>query len=279
MDLYLNETTGLPNTYDYINNMSSNPLMIIILVVVMVVYYFVFASVGAGEVAATTAPASKSFGTLFVELLLWGSLIALFLLNGIKYFYDIDIVASIKNILSGEPEIDITIDNVQPEPEPVPEITREKQVFHLKDNEYTYDDANAVCKAFGGRLADYDEVEKAYDNGAEWCGYGWSADQLALFPTQKATYERLQKTKGHENDCGRPGINGGFIGNKNVRFGVNCYGYKPKITPQERELMALEQPFPKTKSEIAIGKKIEEWKQKLPQVLVSPFNRKTWSRF
>ena len=31
--------------------------------------------------------------------------------------------------------------------------------------------------------------------------------------------------------CGLPGINGGYIDNPNIRFGVNCYGYKPKITP------------------------------------------------
>ena len=49
-------------------------------------------------------------------------------------------------------------------------------------------------------------------------------NQLALFPTQYGKWERLQKIKGHENDCGRPGINGGYIDNPNVKFGINCYG-------------------------------------------------------
>jgi hypothetical protein len=31
---------------------------------------------------------------------------------------------------------------------------------------------------------------------------------MALFPTQKETWDKLQKIKGHEHDCGRPGING-----------------------------------------------------------------------
>jgi hypothetical protein len=39
----------------------------------------------------------------------------------------------------------------------------------------------------------------------------------------------LQKIKGHEHDCGRPGVNGGYIANPLVKFGVNCYGNKRKI--------------------------------------------------
>ena len=80
-----------------------------------------------------------------------------------------------------------------------------------------------VCDAYDAKLATYSQVEEAYNKGGEWCNYGWSADQLALFPTQKNTYDELMKTKNHKHDCGRPGINGGYIDNPNVRFGVNCY--------------------------------------------------------
>ena len=34
---------------------------------------------------------------------------------------------------------------------------------------------------------------------------------MALFPTQYKSWKKLQKQKGRENDCGRPGINGGYI--------------------------------------------------------------------
>ena len=74
-------------------------------------------------------------------------------------------------------------------------------------NKYTYDQAKAVCKAFDGDLAKYEQLEDAYDKGASWCSYGWSSNQLALYPTQKSTYDKLQEIKGHKNDCGRPGIN------------------------------------------------------------------------
>ena len=42
----------------------------------------------------------------------------------------------------------------------------------------------------------------------------------------KSTYEKLQKYPGNENNCGRPGINGGYDKNPNAKFGVNCYAKK-----------------------------------------------------
>ena len=136
-----------------------------------------------------------------------------------------------------------------------------------------------MCKAYGADLASYDQVEKAYNNGAEWCNYGWSANQLALFPTQKKTYENLQKIPGHENDCGRAGVNGGYIDNPNIKFGVNCYGYKPKITNEEEELMKTATPYPESAQDIAFQKRVDYWKNKVDEILVSPFNYSSWGSF
>ena len=69
--------------------------------------------------------------------------------------------------------------------------------------------------------------------GISFLSSGWSDGQMALFPTQQKTFDNLQKIEGHENDCGRPGVNGGFMANPNIRFGVNCYGNKPKIKEEE----------------------------------------------
>ena len=155
--------------------------------------------------------------------------------------------------------------------------TEKKQVFHIPGNNYTYDNAESLCKAYGSRLATYDEVEKSYDNGAEWCSYGWSDKQLALFPTQKETWNKLQTIEGHENDCGRTGINGGYIANQNVKFGVNCFGYKPKITDTEMAMMKTEPLYPKTMEDIKEEKQVEYWRRKIPEILVSPFNKSVWS--
>ena len=68
------------------------------------------------------------------------------------------------------------------------------------------------------KLASIKNMQESHHSGGEWCSYGWSDNQMALFPTQDATYKKLQTIPGHENDCGRPGINGGYIENPNVRF-------------------------------------------------------------
>jgi hypothetical protein len=165
-------------------------------------------------------------------------------------------------------------------PSPVlsgPPNKSKKQVFNIPGNYYTYDNAKALCAAYGADLATYKQVEDAYNKGAEWCNYGWSADQLALFPTQQNTYNELQKKPGRGNDCGRPGVNGGYIDNPNVRFGVNCYGQKPTMTSEEYHLMQTMPPYPQTAEEIEFQKKVDTLKSNLDKILISPFNHNSWN--
>lgn len=204
-------------------------------------------------------------------------LIALASVHAVKYLFSIDVSTSLTGLFSSTPTIDIVVDQTKYEPTVVPEIKFRKQVFNIPDNTFMYADASAVCKAYGAELATYDQIEEAYNEGAEWCNYGWSANQLALFPTQKKTYDDLQKVEGHEQDCGRPGINGGFIDNPKVQFGVNCYGYKPRITDEEENLMETATPYPISAKDIAFQKRVDYWKAKISDVLVSPFNYELWS--
>ena len=199
------------------------------------------------------------------------------------YIFNIDITASIRNLFSAEPEIDIIVDpdNIagdQTDPETtVPEIKLTKQVFHVPDNKYGYEDAKAICTAYGGRLATWKEMSDAYEKGADWCSFGWSDGQMALYPTQYDKWAHLQKIEGHEHDCGRPGINGGFIKNPNVRFGANCYGYRPKITQEEAEAMRLAPLYPRTRRERAFDKRVDYWRNQLSEIQVAPFNHNNWS--
>ena len=150
------------------------------------------------------------------------------------------------------------------------------EVFNVANDTFTYQDAQAVCQAYGARLATYKEIEDAYKNGADWCNYGWSDGQNAFFPTQMSTYNQLQKTPGHEHDCGRPGINGGYVNNANFRFGANCYGKKPAITPADQQLMNATTPYPKNPQDIQLEKEVNYWKNNMNQLLVSSFNRNSW---
>jgi hypothetical protein len=276
--------TVATDMYSFINSLLSNPSVIIILIVVILIYVLLFVYLGENQtfmpIATSSSQTETSSGANTISIIVIAIFIILVVINGLQYFFGVDIVASLKNILSGNPEVDIVVDTSQMDSAKpvVPEITLRPQVFNIPENDYVYPDAKALCTAYGARLATYKEVEDAYNKGAEWCNYGWSDGQMALFPTQQNTYDELQKIEGHENDCGRPGINGGYMSNPALRFGVNCYGYKPRMTPEEEDLMATQPKYPKTEKDIAMENRVNYWKDKLTEILVSPFNHERWSK-
>lgn len=282
LKLDISNITNLPEmnqfNLDYSNNglnrnIGSNVFIVFLLILVVAIYLILFVSSSSSTMSQAPASSSSTFETILFILF-----IGLIALNMLKYFFNIDVKASLIDIFSKEPELDIEINKLGkfliPGDEPQTEFGDE--VFHISDNIYTYEDAKGICGAFGGRLANYLDIEKAYQSGGEWCGYGWSDDQMVFYPTQKATYERLKK-EGRQNDCGRPGINGGYIGNPNARFGVNCVGKKPKITPEEQELMYDVQNAPQTMKEINEANEISYWSQYKDNMNISPFNSKRWN--
>lgn len=274
----MNSITGVPMWNSYYQYLTLNPIVIIVLVVVILAYFVLFGSLG-GQSMNEASTESNSGGLKLLGIIVASIFVVLVVINGFNHLLNINIMTSIRNFFSKNPEIDIRVnDDNNLGGDIVPEIKSFDQVYHVPGNEYTYKDARAVCKAFGNRLANYKEVERAYNNGANWCSYGWSEDQLALFPTQYETWKKLRNVKGHENDCGRPGINGGYIDNPNVRFGVNCYGHKPKITAFEAELMENSQEYPVTQQEVNFQNRVDYWRGRINDILVSPFNSKNWSK-
>ena len=266
-------TTDPVNMYNYLNSYILNPMVFIIILLIIVAYYVFSSSLGNGDSSSSNS-GTNIMGTIIITIL-----IILIVINAFQYFFSVNVTAYVRDIFTPKPKIDIVVDQSTYQATTVPEIRFKKQVFNIPGNYYSYDNAKAICQAYGADLATYDQIEKAYDNGAEWCNYGWSANQLALFPTQKQTYNHLQTISGHENDCGRAGINGGYIANPNVKFGVNCYGNKPKITSEEEELMKTSTPYPETAKDIAFQKRVDFWKNKVDNILVSPFNHNSWWSF
>ena len=115
------------------------------------------------------------------------------------------------------------------------ETTTEKkeEVFNVLNNVYTYDDAEKVCNAFNSKLATYDQLTEAYNNGAEWCNYGWiksneiEGEEIEGEETDTNKYNiALYPMQEKKDNCGDKGINGGYF-DKTLKFGVNCYGLKP----------------------------------------------------
>ena len=269
-------TTDPVNMYNYLNSYILNPIVFIIIFLVVVSYYVFSSSLesGSSSLGNENGSGSKVMGGIIVAIL-----VVLIIVNAFQYFFSINVTAYVQGLFTKNAKVDIVVDQSTYESTPVPEIRFKKQVFNIPGNYYNYENAKALCTAYGAELASYDQIEKAYNNGAEWCNYGWSADQLALFPTQKKTYDNLQSIEGHENDCGRTGINGGYIANPEIKFGVNCYGNKPKITSEEEDLMKATTPYPETTKDLAFQKRVDFWKNKVDEILVSPFNYNTWGSF
>jgi hypothetical protein len=145
------------------------------------------------------------------------------------------------------------------------------EVFHISDQQFTYDEAPAVCAAYGGELATLEQIMDVYAKGGEWCGYGWSAGGMSLYPTQRETWEKLQGEvdPGKRTRCGRPGVNGGYF-DPSLKFGVNCYGFKPSgdFTPPA--------PIPGTDIK-KFRDMVNKFRDMLKSFTVDPYSRREWS--
>jgi len=270
---------------NFTNQMLLNSTIIFVVALIIIVYVLLNPSSGSSssyDSSYSNSSSDSSIGsiisvliTLIIAILVFTILIKiLFGIDIIKYFYNVDIYQKMHDFIYGPPPDPVVLPNFDPQ-----DFKIKEQVFNIPENTYVYEDAKALCKAYGARLATYNEVEDSYSNGGEWCNYGWSDGQMILFPTQQKSYDHLQKIKGHENDCGRPGVNGGYIANPKLKFGVNCYGKKPRMSETEEELMATQPAYPRTKADIELEEKVKCLKEKITNVLVSPFNHKTWSRY
>lgn len=153
------------------------------------------------------------------------------------------------------------------------------EVFQVSNNLFTYDSAQEVCKAYDGRLATYQDMDNAYKSGADWCTYGWAQDQYVFFPTQQQKYDKLRKIPGHENDCGHPGVNGGYVKDKTKLFGATCYGIKPDATDDELLLMKVMPTDPVTESDKSMEEKLSYWKANKSNLLLFPFNGDKWHSY
>jgi hypothetical protein len=153
-----------------------------------------------------------------------------------------------------------------------------KDVFTVSKNDFTYYDAAPLCKALGAELATYDEVKRAWHKGADWCNYGWVKGQMAVYPTQKSTYEELQQGPADQRGvCGKPGLNGGYFDNPELKFGVTCSGKRPSQTDHDATAITSGATRPLTASGIEFEKKVQRFKEESETVGVLPFNKERWS--
>ena len=196
-----------------------------------------------------------------------------------------DVIAAVKPVL---PEVEVTVPAEAPQDQTptqrlLPQISKKTmvekilpsstdEVFNIAQNNFTYYDAEPLCKALGAELATYEQIKDAWSEGADWCNYGWVKGQMAVFPTQSHTYDKLQAgPKDQRNACGTVGINGGYFENPEFKYGVNCYGQKPNQSAHDQDMLMAEGKTPPTPQTFEVDAKMAD------SLFIKPFSDAKWS--
>lgn len=280
------QATVFSSMFDSVVNFINMPTSIFTVVLFLVVFYIV---VYLFRIPMTSDV--KPFCISLIENLAWLAFIIIGIIDFFQYILGIPIKNFIANLWNELPE-DIPKPTVVVHDSSNNKVVRDSsnnkvkthlpadEVFNISNNLYTYDDAQAICTAYGAKMATYDQLEHAYEKGAEWCNYGWSDGQMIFFPTQKSTWQELQKDPKRKNNCGRPGVNGGYIANPYVKFGVNCFGKKPKPSDSDLARMNAVDVVPKSDEDIALDAKVKYWKDHAADLLkINSYNKKQWSEY
>ena len=272
----------LNDTKQNLNNFGNNYKILFILIIVIILFYFFFSFSG---INSETYPLLN-----FLYTILWVLFIFIILLNTSSYFFNIDIISEIKNFFTNKNQRDLDIEfefakekdakekDAKEKDAKIQSNVVKKEVYHIPGNRFTFHDAKAICKAFDSDIASYDQLKNAQQNGASWCSYGWSEDQLALYPTNKDDWNKLKNKSDNKYDCGLPGINGGHLKNTNIKMGANCYGIKPEKSKLEKDLELNENNplYSKTYKEYVFDTRVNQWKDKLGNIVIKGFNNETW---
>uniref|UniRef100_A0A6C0JIY4 Link domain-containing protein n=1 Tax=viral metagenome TaxID=1070528 RepID=A0A6C0JIY4_9ZZZZ len=274
-----NQSTVFTSLFDGTIKFINTPTSIFTVVLFLVVFYII---VYLFRIPMTSDV--KPFFISLIENLAWLAFIIISIIDFFQYVLGIPIKNFIANLWNELPnDIDTGSKNkivYDSSNNKVPVATPSNEVFNISNNLYTYDDAQAICTAYGAKMATYDQMEDAYEKGAEWCNYGWSDGQMIFFPTQKSTWKELQKDPKRKNNCGRPGVNGGYIANPYVKFGVNCFGKKPKPSDSDLARMKAVDVVPKSDADVALDAKVKYWKDHAADLLkINSYNKKQWSEY
>ncbi len=282
---------ALTNTYNTLANTVSNTVENIPIANLTPV-----ANTGnAGMMSAFSLSGAAIFGILVVTFIVLFTFFGNEIQNGFNAFYtQVRDALGMKMPIPGsevkttEGELEVLKPSIPPQDEKqgppslaekvLPQGGAGSEVYNVSKNTFTYYDAEPLCKALGAELATYDQVKQAWERGADWCNYGWVKGQNAVYPTSQNTWEKLQSGPEEQRGaCGKPGVNGGYFDNPELRFGVNCYGPKPAQSKHDEEAVAKRTGVPLTPSGIEFDKKVSKFRGESDTIGVLPFSESKWS--
>ena len=182
-------------------------------------------------------------------------------------------------------DVCIDEDNVIRQLEPKPKPKNPKEVYYI-NSKFNYLEAQEICKSYNGTLATLKQLEDAHTNGANWCKWGWLSNETIGYPVQEKYWMDMEKH--HKGHCGpTAGINKLYNVDPLQKYGVNCYGIKPKKTKKDTKLTdsvndtkSLDLQIKQCKAIKATKQKVnkQKWiKKKKRDIRILGFNETTWS--
>jgi hypothetical protein len=168
-------------------------------------------------------------------------------------------------------EKNINVIQVKSNKNDVNKTDKEKEVYLVKSNIFSKNDANKVCKAlFNGDVATKSQIEIASNEGANWCNYGWANDSNGYYPLSEDTENSICS--------GKKGLNGGnFANSDNLKLGINCFGIKP----EEKMYSSLDTIFNMDMFNEYERESLEKYKKNLNkgEIKLEPYNPNQWSKY
>jgi len=162
---------------------------------------------------------------------------------------------------------------VKPEPpavKPAAKAGGNKEVFLVANNIFQREDSRKVCKAFfNADVATIEQLREGYNNGANWCNYGWTADSKAYYP--------LQQVQNNPRCFGEAGLNGGTMeSTSNIMLGVTCYGEKPSENHMTVDKLITDSSLAQDDLRI-----LDAYRKRINSdgLKIAPFNNKKWSAY
>jgi hypothetical protein len=149
-------------------------------------------------------------------------------------------------------------------------IQPKKEVYLVSNNIFSKSEVPKVCQGlFNGTVATKEQLNESYNNGANWCNYGWDNNGEAYYPLQDNT---------NNSSCeGSKGLNGGKMPNDNIKLGALCYGVKPE-DGKYSNLTKIKQDSSFSEGDLLM---LENYRKKLANggIKITPFNNNSWSRW
>ena len=136
---------------EYIEN-DFSPIFQVVLIIIFYLFVYLF--------RIPMKMGHKPTLIFVTESLLWLLLLCIIVVKFFILVFGVNILDDFTQLFKIKKEPEVTT---------IPEEPKDtREVFNISNNNYTYEEAQAVCKAYGAELATYDQIEDAYNKGAEW---------------------------------------------------------------------------------------------------------------